>query len=419
MKTLFDDKATNETNVLTKVNDFLKEISTLEVVKDSPIIIYQDGASKAYYIDCHILSIVASDLFDYDASLDPEEQEEIKANRDLQDFHKAFGKMKEDAKKGRQFNDIIVEYLPSGSKVEKPLKIYGGQHRAKSIEESTTQNVERYHGFRVYFELSVQQRNEIAQVSNTNINVPIDLFERMQETLLGPELRKWCVSIGLLSSNQDFAERKNSDGIITARMARTFIINFMAGKKIKGPISDKPYVSLIGNDVNKEYLGLTKEQRLTYLKDSKLKEAGDQFAVLHKTQMQKIKQDKDLSKTSEFKTKALTPCILSAWSFVAGLLQKDKGRLKKLYQLTEKSKDMNPLAAKEMSEYKHQSDPKNYRGLGTRTEKKERGKLVQLFLLYSGKQEPKIITRLIDAAVTNYLSFALDEERKKKAAKVR
>lgn len=72
-----------------------------------------------------------------------------------------------------------------------------------------------------------------------------------------------------------------------------------------------------------------------------------------------------------------------------------------------------------MSEYKHQSDQKTYRGLGTRTDKKERGKLIDLFLLYSEKQENTITHNLIDAAVTEYLTKSLAEESKKKLARVK
>jgi len=155
------------------------------------------------------------------------------------------------------------------------------------------------------------------------------------------------------------------------------------------------------------------------LDDPLLKEAGKNFAKLHKKQMESIKKDVELSKITEFKTKALTPSIISTWAFVSGLLQKNRKRLEKLYKLTDKTKSKNPLSAKEMSEYKHQSDLKTYRGLGTRTDRKERGKLIELFLLYSEKQEPTITHNLIDAAVTNYLTFSLEEERKKKLSRLK
>ena len=286
-----------------------------------------------------------------------------------------------------------------------------------SIEESTKSGVSRYHGFRVYFGLSVTQRNEIAQVSNANINVPIDLLDRMQETVLGPELRNWCKSVGLLT--KDFAERKsNKEGIITARLARAFVVNFFKGIEV-GLKENQIYSNIIGNDVNDIYLNWQRDIRIEKLNDKKLLEAGKQFARLNKKQIETVKKDAELSKTSEFRTKALTPSILSAWSFVSGLLQQEKKRLEKFYKLPDKTKNTNPLSAKEMSEYKHQTDPKTYRGLGTRTDKKERGKLIELFLLYSEKQETTLTHNLIDAAVSRFMTLSSAEESRKKLAKVK
>lgn len=404
-------------SIVKLVLDFRKTIETLETKQNLPYALQQDGKSEAYFIDCHISSKNIVDLYDYEASLDPEEQDDIKANRDLQPFHKLFLKMIDDAQKGRQFNDIIVEYLPDGERANKPFKIYGGQHRAKSIEEAANKDIDRYHGFRVYFCLNVSQRNDIAQVSNANINVPIDLLDRMQETVLGPELRNWCKSVGLIT--KDFAERKNKEGIITARLARTFVVNFMFGKSQTKPVSNRPYNCYIGNEANEKYLAYSNKDRKKILFDPKLKEAGKYFVKLHRAQMDRIKKDRELSKTAEFKTKTLTPSILSAWAFTAGLLQNDQNRLKKLYELPEKAKNKNPLSAKEMSEYKHQNDNETYRGLGTRTDKRERGKLIELFLVYSEKQEPLITTALIDAAVTTYLSNILTEEKTKKMARIK
>jgi len=403
--------------IMQLIDDFKESIETLENLLNVPFTLFQDGKSESYYTDCHMSASTVKDILDYEASLDPDEQDDIKANRGFLPLHKLFLKMQDDAKKGRQFNDIIVEYLPNGQRPERPLKIFGGQHRSLSIEESIKAGINRYHGFRVYFGLSVSQRNEIAQVSNANINVPIDLLDRMQETVLGPQLRNWCKKLGLLS--KDFAERKNNEGIITARLARTFVVNFFTGVVQGINLENRIYSSLIGNEVNDIYLKWDKDIRLNKLKDLALIEAGEQFARLHKKQMERIKKDPELSKTSEFRTKALTPSIISSWSFVAGLLQSDKKRLEKLYKLPDKTKKTNPLSAKEMSEYKHQSDQKTYRGLGTRTDKKERGKLIELFLLYSQKLETSITPNLIDAAVSNFLTQSLAEESKKKLAKVK
>ena len=398
------------------LSEFRRNIETLESKTDISFPLFQDGKSEAYYIDCHILASNTVDVMDYEASLDPEEQEDFKANRTLLPFHKLFLKMQDDAKNGRQFNDIIVEYSPDGINAERPLKIYGGQHRAKSIENASKNLINRYHGFRVYLGLTVNQRNDIAQISNANINVPIDLLDRMQETVIGPELRNWCKKVGLVS--KDFAERKNNDGIITARLARTFVVNFQKGKDYVGEINSKAFVSLTGNEANDFYLKLDNKERIKILKDNDLFEAGKSFAILHKKQMSVIKKDKELSKTTEFKTKAITLAVISAWAFAAGLLLRDGKRLTKLYSLSSTPKG-DPLAAKEMSEYKHQSDEKTYRGLGTRSGKKECGKIIELFLLYSQKSYASITNALIDGAVTSYLSYALEEEKTKKLSKLK
>ena len=405
-------------NIDKLVLDFREGIESLESKKEIPFSLFQDGKSESYYIDCHMSSNSVKDLLDYEASLDPDEQEDIKANRSFLPLHKLFLKMQDDAKRGRQFNDIIVEYLPNSQRPEKPLKIFGGQHRSLSIEESAKYGVNKFHGFRVYFGLTVNQRNEIAQVSNANINVPMDLLDRMQETVVGPGLRLWCKKVGLLT--KDFAERKNNDGVITARLARTFIVNYYAGKEQCGSLDNRIFTSLIGSEVNEVYLDKwDRDERSKKIKDPVFLEAGKQFCKLHKKQIYSIKNDRELSKISEFRTKALTPSILSAWAFVAGILCQDKNKLAKLYKLTEKTKNSNPLSAKEMSEYKHQSDQKTYRGLGTRTDKKERGKIIELLLLYSNKQETTITTNLIDAAVSSFLTKSLAEESKKKMAKVK
>ncbi len=405
------------TEIQKLLEEFGNNIETIEKKKKIPLILFQDGRNEAYYIDCHIEANTTVELFDYEASLDQEEQDDIKANRNLLPFHKLFIKMQDDAIKGRQFNDIIAEYMPKGARADRPLNIYGGQHRAKSIETANAKAINRCHGFRIYFGITVNQRNDIAQVSNANINVPIDLLDRMQETVLGPQLRSWCKKVGLLT--KDFAERKNNEGLITARLARTFVVNFIRGKEYKGQTENKTFLTLIANEANEEYLSWDQKKRLEVLVDTDLLEAGKNFARLHKKQIDTIRKDKELSKTAEFRTKTLTPSILSAWAYVAGLLLKEKKKFTKLIKLPEATKNKNPLAAKEMSEYKHQSDPKTYRGLGTRSDRKERGKLVELFLLYSSKEQPLINHNLIDAAVTNYLSYSLDEERKKKLSRLK
>lgn len=90
-----------------------------------------------------------------------------------------------------------------------------------------------FHGFRIYFGLTVDQRNEIAQIANTNIAISTDQIDRTQETVRGPQLRNFCHQIGLLDPTEDFADRKNPGGKITVRLGRTFIVNFFEGMENK------------------------------------------------------------------------------------------------------------------------------------------------------------------------------------------
>jgi hypothetical protein len=129
----------------------------------------------------------------------------------------------------------------------------GGQHRVEAIKRAfETDKVSRYHGFRIFFGLSVDQRNELAQIANTNIAISTDLIDRMQETVRGPQLRNFCHRTGLLQPKEDFADRKNPEGKITVRLARTLVVNFFDGEKHKSKHLEKhafiPYVFKSGQD---------------------------------------------------------------------------------------------------------------------------------------------------------------------------
>ena len=69
---------------------------------------------------------------DLDAVLDPDESEDYKLNRELSLDSYAYSVMERDALEGRSFEDIVVEYDTS-YRSEKPLKVFGGQHRITAI----------------------------------------------------------------------------------------------------------------------------------------------------------------------------------------------------------------------------------------------------------------------------------------------
>jgi len=105
-------------------------------------------------------------------------------------------------------------------------------------------------------------------------------------------------------------------------------------------------------------------------------------------------------KNNEYASKALNYSIVSAWAFVAGVLENNDKRLERHFGLADRtSKD--PLNAGALAKGKHKTDPENYRGLGTRTDVKERGRLAELFYFQAEKGEG-ISPKLVDASIKQY-----------------
>jgi hypothetical protein len=200
---VFDADAGQDKTVQQLAMEFLETVNTLETKLQAPQVIFQDGKGKGYFIKCDVLAADASPLLDMNARLNPSDTKGFRANRELLLENNTFKRMVADAKDGREFNDIIVEYTKEYTP-EKPLKIWGGQHRARAIQQALAEaKTSRYHGFRIFLNLSKKQRTELALISNTNIAVSNDLFDRLQEeTLVGVNLREWCYSVGLLGAWQ-------------------------------------------------------------------------------------------------------------------------------------------------------------------------------------------------------------------------
>ena len=209
------------------INGFISEFRPLE----NEINVMTDSRTKSYYIEVHIRAKDLVERSTIDAPIDPEEQVEYKANRDIVEDHSVFLKMKEDAGLGRTFSNIIAEYNTDFDEA-RPLKIIGGQHRFAAIEEAFKgKQINHYHEIKAYFDLTSEQRLDIQLISNTNISVSPDLLDRMFETVNGPKLRNWCQKVGFLEVNQDFADKKQRTNQITVRMARSFIMSYFEGKK--------------------------------------------------------------------------------------------------------------------------------------------------------------------------------------------
>ena len=63
--------------------------------------------------------------------------------------------------------------------------------------------------------------------------------------------------------------------------------------------------------------------------------------------------------------------------------------------------DIRNLDAKVLAKAKHKTDPENYRGLGTRTDVKDRGRLAELFY-FQAEKGSGITKELTTAAVAKY-----------------
>jgi hypothetical protein len=366
--------------------------------------VLRDLRTGAIYVECHILASKLVQLGTIDVPLDPDEQPEYRANREIVEDHVAFEQMKEDALLSRTFSNIVCEYNRSFDSAH-PIKIIGGQHRFSAVRDALQQGVDVHHGLKIYFGLDTEQRLDVQLISNTNIAVSTDLFDRMQETLAGPDLRNWCQSVGLLEDGQDFADKRARTSPLTVRAARTFILNYFRGTEVESIKFDQsettPIICKSGvADNDWETLKKLKPNMWT---DSKLKNAGMEFAALITAQRMAFKPTsgkKAKASNADFAEKALNSAVLSAWAFTAGVLSNNLPRLNRHYALKNQT-GRDPLNATSLAKGRHKTDAENYRGLGYRTDAKERGRLVELFFLQAEKGDG-IGPATVDLAIKKY-----------------
>ena len=307
-----------------------------------------------------------------------------------------------DALEKRRFSDIVAEFNPE---VERPLQIIGGQHRFDAIKQALNEGVETEHGLKVYFQLDKEQRLNVQVISNTNISVSKDLMDRMYETVAGAELRDWCQHCDLLEKGQDFAGKSTRSSPMTVKEARTFIANYYLGHSVPdnefGQTDTTPNV--VGSGEREPPLWRdTKKLNPELWSDKKLLSAGKKFAAIRHQQILAF-YDENLGKykgPSDYRYKAKNLALLAGWAFVAGCLEKNTTRLKRHYDLINKT-NKDPFRADLLAGARHSSDLDNYRGLGYRSDAKERGRFAELFWLQAEKGNG-ISKPMIDAAIQNY-----------------
>ena len=413
MKITFEKNAVKNDDIEDAVKEFLDKIDTLEKLKDLPVYVFQDGVKKSYYIRCAISGKTMSGIISLDARLDPDSGETFRDNREILQTHNTFLRMKADAENHREFNDLIAEYITSYIP-EKPLKIWGGQHRSRAIIDAyQTKKASRYHGFRVYFCLTKEQRTELALISNTSMSVSNDLFDRqLEETYMGPYLRKWCTKMGLLKEGEDFPDVGAHSERITTQGARSFLVNYFKGLETGRQIPDaeldrnvyEPYLCQTGISLDEEYRRLVEKMGEKLWSDRRLAEAAKAFTKLHKAQYTAIKKS-DIN-FKNFRMKAMVPSVLTAWSFVAGLLQSHPSRLAVHLTVPQPPKGApDPLNARDMAEFRYYQDIDTYRGLGTRSIMKDRQRMAQVFLARSLNSGSVLDKKLLDQAVNQFAAL--------------
>ncbi len=398
-------------NVDALVQKFVETFKPLEANDVFHVLV--DARTNARYCECHIQSNKVVPLSTTDVPLDPEDQPEYRANREIVTSHVAFERMQQDAKQRRSFSNIVAEFTTEYDG-DHPLKIIGGQHRYQAIKEALDAGIDEYHGVKVYFGLDSDQRLDVQLISNTVIAVSADLYDRMQETVRGPELRNWCQKVGLLAPGQDFADKRQRGAPITVKTARTFIVNYYAGHNARSGDFAKtdttPAITKSGEE--DQQWEAVRHRKPSIWKDSKLEKAGQEFSALITSQRDAFKGTKG---NADFQEKAMNYAVLSAWAYVAGLLSDNETRLKRHFQL-KLAKGKDPLNAAALAKGRHKTDSENYRGLGYRTDAKERGRFVELLYAQAEKGEG-ITPALINIAVAKYHAkqATLDVEKAEKA----
>lgn len=383
--------------VIDLIEDF---IDVCKPVESLPILVMRDLRTGAIFVEVHLLAKHLGQSATVDVPLDPDESPDYRANREVVEDHVAFAQMKDDAKNRRAFSNLVCEFTKSFDE-EHPLKIIGGQHRFTAIQEALKEGVNEHHGVKLYFALDNDQRLDVQLISNTNIAVSTDLFDRMTETLAGPQLREWCQKVGLLKKNEDFADRRARGNPLTVRAARTFIVNYYRGSAVDARKFDLTETTpvLLKSGVQVDEWTELKAQQPKLWEDANLQLAGKEFAQLIEAQRSwfAAADGKRKPGAADWPEKAMNYAVLSAWAYVAGVLSKNKARQKRHFELRAPgSKD--PLQAAALAKGRHKADPENYRGLGYRTDAKERGRLVELFYKQAEKGD-KITPTMVDLAI--------------------
>jgi hypothetical protein len=334
--------------MVSSLDEFGKDLLPFELTAEMGLGVFDDARTGAWFCECHILASKLVENATTDVPLDPNEQAEYRANREIVEDAYAFKVMKDDAKHGRHFSNIVAEYTKEFD-ADKPLKIIGGQHRFEALREACDVGIDNHHGVKVYLGLTMDQRLDVQLISNTNIAISSDLFDRMQETFKGPQLREWSQKVGLLGEDQDFSDRAARGGAITVRMARTFITNYLRGKGVDPSPFDvtdtSPIISPSGQ--HDRAWDEVREQHPDLWTNPDIQRAGREFARLIGAQREAFTGQQPRPPIDR-PEKAMNAAVLAAWAYVAGILHNNNVRLNRHYALADTA-GRDPLNAGELA----------------------------------------------------------------------
>jgi hypothetical protein len=165
LKIRFVDSKSDE--LAARVSELIIQFNDLFVPIESSLnemLVFTDHRTGAHYCECHIKASKFIKGSTTDVPLDPDEQSEYRANREVLNDHVAFERMKLDAAQRRSFSNIVAEFNPQLNEAE-PLGVIGGQHRTEAIKEALISGIDEYHEVKVYFGLDQDQRLDVQVVS--------------------------------------------------------------------------------------------------------------------------------------------------------------------------------------------------------------------------------------------------------------
>ncbi len=92
-----------------KIDGLIKSFAKTCKPLEPSLFILVDSRTDALYCECHIRADTLVTQGTIDVPLDPDEQAEYRANRELVEDHTAYERMREDADSGRSFSNLVIE----------------------------------------------------------------------------------------------------------------------------------------------------------------------------------------------------------------------------------------------------------------------------------------------------------------------